>query len=134
MKRRARRGRGLDRLQRTVPKSDLLLRGMAERGRNMGSATFALLKMLDTYGRADLSFGIAEALERGSFDLHAVRHAIERRREEAGEQPVLPIPLPDDPRIRDLTVTPHDLVDYDEDADDDVEEEDDRIEGEEDQA
>jgi len=90
---------------------------MAERGRNIGSATFALLRLLDTYGRADLTFGIQEALNKGVFHPHAVRHAIERRREQAGEMPRLPIALPDDPRIKDLTVTPHDLVDYDEDHD-----------------
>jgi len=134
MKRRARRGRGLDRLQRTVPKSDFLLRAMAARGRNIGSATFALLKLLDTYGRKDLAFGIDEALRKGAFHPHAVRHAIERRREQAGEKPVLPTPLPDDPRIKDLTVTPHDLKRYDEDDDHDVEEQVAQGEGEEDQA
>jgi hypothetical protein len=86
---------------------------MAERGQNIGSAVFTLLKLLDTYGPDDFRFGIKEALLREVFHPHAVRQAIERRRGEAGQGPALPLPLPDDPRITGLSVRPHDLSDYD---------------------
>lgn len=113
MKRRARKGRALDILQRAVPESTVLLRQMAERGRNLGSATIALQRLLETFGRVELTFGIREAIARGAFHPHAVRHAIEKRRDEHGRGPVLPLPLPDDPRVRDMTITPHELSRYD---------------------
>jgi hypothetical protein len=118
LKRRARKGRGLDRLSRCAPEATGLLRHMADRGQNIGSATRALLLLLDAYGPDELRFGLAEALRRGVFHPHAVRQAIERKRSERGEGPVLPLPLPDDPRITDLTVTPHALSDYDQEKTD----------------
>jgi transposase len=113
-KRHARKGRFLDLLQRAVPDSETLLKRMAERGRNVGAATFAIHKLLEIYGRSELAFGIQEALARGVFHPHAVRHAIEKRREERGREAALPIHLPDDPRVRDITITPHELSRYDE--------------------
>jgi hypothetical protein len=107
---------------------------MAAQGQNIGSATRALMRLLDTYGRTDLAFGIEEALGKGAFHPHAVRHAIERRREEAGEQPVLPLALPDDPRVRDLTVSPHDLSTYDEELEHDDEDDREQCQGEEGEA
>jgi hypothetical protein len=122
-KRHARKGRVLDRLQRAVPESGTLLRRMAERGQNIGAATFALSRLLETYGRSEFAFGTKEALARGAFHPHAVRHAIEKRREERGEEPALPIHLPDDPRVRGVTITPHELCRYDEEIPHDHDEE-----------
>jgi transposase len=113
LKRRARRGRGIDRLQRTAPIAEALLRRMAERGANIGSATFALLRILDVYGKGELVAGVHEALRHGACHPDAVLHAIERRREAHQKGAALPIPLPDDPRVKDLTVTPHELCSYD---------------------
>lgn len=112
-KRHARKGRSLDRLSRAAPESTTLLVRMAERGGNVGSATLALTRLLDAYGADELRFGLGQALARGVFHPHAVRQAIERRRGERGLEPMLPIPVRDDPRITDLTVTPHDLGSYD---------------------
>jgi transposase len=113
IKRRGRQGQSLDRLSRAVPESVELLRGQAERGHNIGSATLALIRMLDLYGREALRFGVKEAIERGVFHPHAVRHAIEKRRGALGQGPVLPLLLNDDPRISNITVIPHDLSNYD---------------------
>jgi transposase len=118
LKRHARRGFTLDRLTRMAPETAVLLRKMAERGQNIGSATFLLGGFLDLYGADDLRFGLKEAISREVFHPHAVRQAIERRREERGLGPALPIRFPDDPRITDLTVTPHDLSTYDKEIDD----------------
>ena len=65
-----------------------------------------------------LDGAIAEALARNSPHPHTVRLVLERNR--PGQS--LPVPLPQDPRIRDLAVRPHDLATYDispEDSDDD---------------
>ncbi len=113
LKRRGRKGHSLDRLMRSVPRSQELLRGLADRGQNVGSATLALTRMLDLYGREELAAGVAEAIGRGVFHPHAVRHAIERVRSALGQGPALPLSLPDDPRITHLTVNPPDLGNYD---------------------
>lgn len=111
-KRKARKGHGLDRLRRAVPETETLLTHLAERGLNVGSATKALLHLLDTHGAAELQAGIRESLAREVFHPHGVRHALERRREASGDPPRLPIELPDDPRVRDLTVRRPDLGNY----------------------
>ncbi len=113
LKRHARRGSTLDRVVRMAPEAMTLLRQMAQRGANIGSATFLLGRFLDLYGADDLRFGLKEAIAREVYHPHAVRQAIERRREERGAGPALAIQFPDDPRITDLVVTPHDLSTYD---------------------
>ena len=114
----ASRHRGLDRLCHAVPRAQELYRLLAQRGEKLGTATAALLRLLDLYGASQLDGAIAEALARNSPHPHTVRLVLERNR--PGQS--LPVPLPQDPRIRDLAVRPHDLATYDispEDSDDD---------------
>jgi len=113
----ARTHRGLDRLHHVVPRSRELFELLAQRGVNLGSATAALLRLLDSYGAAELESALDEVLERNSPSPHAVRLVLERREKERGTPPTLPVELPEDPRVRDLIVRPHSLVDYDELAD-----------------
>jgi transposase len=112
-KRRARQGRGMDRLQRAVPASQALLQGVAERGGGLGGAVAALLRLLDAYGAAETESAISEALARGAPHPHAVRHVLERRRRERDEPLPIAVALPDDPRVRDLVIRPHALDSYD---------------------
>jgi len=112
-KRAARKHRGVDRLSHCAPRSGDLLKLMAERGGNLGNAVSMLLKLLDTYGAEELNWGIKEALEKGVPHPHAVRHALEHKRQAEGKPAALPIDLPDDPRIRGLSVKPHSLQSYD---------------------
>ena len=42
-----------------------------------------------------------------------VRHFIDQQRKESDKPPPLALALPDDPRLRTLSVRPHDLADYD---------------------
>jgi transposase len=119
-KRQARQHRGVDRLQCAVPVSHDLLVQVAQRGENLGSAVSALLRLLKRYGAADLETAITEALEQGAPHPHSVRLVLERRWHERGTPAPVPVHLPDDPRVRDLVVRPHDLKNYD-----DLKEEDD---------
>jgi hypothetical protein len=112
-KHQARRHRGQDRLARAAPNSRELLTQAAERGDNLGSITATLLRLLDRYGAAELEAAIAEALTRGVPHPNAVRLGLERRREQREQAPPLAVKLPEDQRIRDLVVRPHDLDDYD---------------------
>ena len=110
-KRRARSHRGLDRLAHAVPQTKALLEALAQRQRHLATAVQRLLFLLDSYGKQAMSAAVAEALDNGSPHPETVRLILERHSRPT--PPRLPIPLPKDPRIAQLTVTPHPLADYD---------------------
>lgn len=112
-KRAGRKHRGMDRLHHAAPASGALLARLAERGQNLGSAVARLLRLLDAYGAEELQFAITEALQKDVPHPHAVGQVLERRRQEQGKPAALPLQLPDDPRVRDLTIQPHALDSYD---------------------
>jgi transposase len=113
LKRQARHHRAQDRLAHAAPASRELLTQAAQRGDNLGSITAALLRLLDRYGAAELQAAIDEALARSVPHPHAVRLALQRRREARDEPPPLPMPLSADQRLRELVVRPHPLDGYD---------------------
>ncbi len=112
-KRKARKERGVDRLGRAAPASQELLVRLAARGENLGFSVVMLLRLLDTYGAEELNSAIAECLKKDVPHPHAVRHVLEKRRQDQGQDPVLPLVLPDDVRVRDLVVPPPSLQPYD---------------------
>ncbi len=112
-KKERRHHRGQDRLAQVVPQSRDLLARAAERGDNLGSITAALLRLLESYGAAELEVAIQEALERDVPHPNAVRLSLERRREQRDQPPPLAIPLPDKAKVRNLVVRPHTLTGYD---------------------
>jgi transposase len=123
----AREHRGMDRLSHAAPATRILLERLAERGKNLGSATARLLDLLDTYGAESLEAAVREVLEGQALHVHAVRQVLERERQAKGLGPALPLPLSDDPRVRDLRVRPHPLESYDtihEDEEDDHDDDD----------
>lgn len=109
----ARKHRALDRLAQAVPSSQLLFVKLAEHGENLGRATQHFVELLDQFGALALEQAIRAALAAGTPGRHAVRHILERERRAAGRPPAVQVDLPDDPRVRDLSVTPHDLARYD---------------------
>jgi hypothetical protein len=113
-KRQAKAHRGLDRLAAAAPASRALLTCLAQRGANLGTATARLLRLLEEFGAARLEQAIREALDKDIPHHHAVRQILERQRRAEGRSPALPVELPDDPRVRDLTIRPHTLEGYDE--------------------
>jgi transposase len=110
----ARRGHGQDRLTRSAPSARQLFEKLAERGFNLGNATVRLLKLLDDYGAERLEKAIAEAIAKDTPHLHAIRNVLERDRTERGEPPPIPVVLPENEAVRNLTVRPHALSTYDE--------------------
>jgi transposase len=112
-KRKARQHRGLDRLQHAAPSSGALMVRLADRGINLGSATSALLRLLDRHGAQSLERAVAEALTHDAPYPGAVRQILESNARAAGTAPPMAVQLPDDPRVRNLTVRPHDLKTYD---------------------
>jgi len=96
-----------------APSSTKLLQAVAARGLSLGQATSELLKLLHTFGPTALEDALKEALENGAAHTHAVRHILERTRQNQGKAPALPIPLPQDSRVTNLVIVPHSLQEYD---------------------
>ena len=103
-KRAARQHRATDRLTQAAPAAQDLLVRAAERGGNLGAITVGLQRLLDRYGAAELQAAILEALVRDVPHPNAVRLALERRREQRGDAPPMPSPMPAHVQARDVPV------------------------------
>ena len=104
--------RRTDLLLRACPSSKELLSGVAERGLPLGRATSELMELLRTFGHKALEAAVAEAIRRQAPHPAAVRHILERERRSRGRSPARPLPLPNDARVKNLFVKPHDLKSY----------------------
>ena len=119
-KARARRGRALDRLTRALPHAEPLMLRAAERGGNLGNITARLLAILDAVPAAELDAAVAEAVERDTPTVGAVRQILDRHRAERGMPPAVVHRFTT--RAGDVVVRPHSLAAYDalhKDTDDD---------------
>ena len=84
----------------------------AERNHHLGVLARGLIELLNAHGPVALERAIAAALQSDAAYLGGVRHFIDQQRKESDKPPPLPLDLPDDPRLRTLSVRPHDLADY----------------------
>ena len=109
----ARKHRALDRLAQSAPNSQQLFLKLAENGANLGRATQQFVHLLDNFGAVALDQAIVQALAKGVTHHHAVRQILEQQRHAAGLPPAVPVDLPDDDRVRNAVVRPHDLCGYD---------------------
>lgn len=100
-------------LSQAAPSSSKLLEALSSRGLPLSRATKELTELMHTFGAAALEAAICEALSGDAPHQQAVRYILERKRKEAGKPPVLPLTLPDDPRVQNLVITPHSLSSYD---------------------
>ncbi|MBK6520682.1 MAG: IS21 family transposase [Polyangiaceae bacterium] len=112
-KRKARDHRGRNRLVAGCPSAHAFLGQIALHGGHLGGTTTRLLHLLDTYGATDLDAAIAEAHRRDAFAAQSVAHILDQRARARGAPAPIEVVLPDDPRVRDLVVTPHALHRYD---------------------
>ncbi|MGH2855291.1 MAG: IS21 family transposase [Solirubrobacteraceae bacterium] len=112
-KRAARHHRGLDRLHQAAAHAPAFFAAVGERGGNLGATTTGLTRLLDLYGAAALNQALAQALSANSAHLNAVRQILDQRQQARHEEPPVAVALPEDPRVRDLVVHPHDLATYD---------------------
>lgn len=109
----ARKHRALDRLAQSVPSSQQLFVKLAEHGANLGRATQHFVHLLERFGAGALEQAIRQALAKDVTHHHAVRQILEQQRHAAGLPPAVPVDLPDDDRVRNAAVRPHDLRGYD---------------------
>ena len=112
-KRSAREYRATDRLHHAAPSAKALFAAAAERHHHLGVLARGLIELLNAHGPVALERAIAAALQSDAAYLGGVRHFIDQHRKQADKPPPLALDLPDDPRLRNLHVRPHDLADYD---------------------
>jgi transposase len=112
-KQEAKKHRGMDRLHHAAPATAKILELAAKHGQNLGALTTGLLNLLDLYGAVELDQAVMEAVSAGAFHVSAVRQVLERRRREQSLPEPVAIAVPDDPRIQNLVVIPHELAGYD---------------------
>ena len=112
-KRSARTHRATDRLHHAAPSAKALFAAAAQRNHHLGVLARGLIELLNAYGPVALERAIADALQSDAAYLGGVRHFIDQHRKESHQPPALALDLPDDPRLRTLSVRPHDLADYD---------------------
>jgi transposase len=112
-KRHARELRGRDRLRQACDGADAFIEAVARRGLPLSPQTTQLLRLLDRYGAAELNLALGEALRREALSAASVAHILDQRRRARRAPPPLEFELPDDERIRDLHLRPHDLAPYD---------------------
>jgi transposase len=112
-KRRAHELRGRDRLRAACPSADPFIEALALRGEHLGGQVARLLKLLDRYDAAEVEDALKDALRRGAIGAASVAHVLDQRARARKRTPKLDVVLPDDPRVRDLRVTPHALDSYD---------------------
>ena len=105
--------RGMGRLTQMVPASADLLARAAERGERLGGITSTLLRLVERYGAAEVQTAVLTALARGVPHPHAVRLALEVRREARDQPPPVAVCLPGHVAERDTVVKPHRLNSYD---------------------
>jgi transposase len=112
-KRRAHELRGRDRLRASCPSADGFIEALCRRGDSIYGHVARLLKLLDHYGATELDAALTEALARGAVAAASVAHVLDQRARRRRTLPPIDVVLPDDPRVRDLRVTPHALAPYD---------------------
>jgi integrase len=112
-KKRAGKARRTDVVLRAVPSAEKFLKRAIENRVGAGLVVRHLRSFTASYGSRAVERAICEALTRGVFHPHGLRHILETERIRKGEPAALPIDLPDDQRVRDLHVRPHSLDDYD---------------------
>ncbi|MDP2639603.1 MAG: IS21 family transposase [Betaproteobacteria bacterium] len=111
-KRAARPHRAQDRLHHSASSANALFVRAASRGAHLGVLTRGLLQLLDTHGAPALERAIQAALAEDAAHLGAVRHFIDQHARADALAPPIAVALPADPRVRELTVRPHSLHDY----------------------
>ncbi len=113
-KRKARGSTPGGRLAEAVPESEVLLDVAFARGESTGNQTAQLIKLLDSYGAAELRCAIQEALERNTPRASSVAFILSRRQRTQQCTTAPPVDLSRHPEMQSLDVTPQDLESYDE--------------------
>jgi transposase len=101
------------RLAQSAPESEALLDAAFARGESAGQQTRQLLNLLDLYGARELRAAVCEALQRKTPRASSVAFILNQRRR-SNQRPIpSPVDLSRHPELENLSVTPHNLDNYD---------------------
>ena len=112
-KRKAREHRGRNRLSAACPHATPFLASVALHGGHLGGTTSRRLRLLDQHGAVARDAALCEAHERSAWSAHSVAHVLDQQRRQRGAPVPIDVVLPNDPKVRDLVLTPHQLSSYD---------------------
>jgi len=107
----AKRSRSHNRLSHASPLIDSLLEQTVARGHVLKTTIHLLIECLDDYGQAELHFALDEAIANKSPHPEGIRQILTRRREARQQPPPISIAVPD--KVRQYSVSPANLSDYD---------------------
>jgi transposase len=102
-----------DRLRARVPEVDRLFELLALRGENLGFNVARLSELLADNDVEDFRAAVVEAATRETPRASSVASILHRRTSARRAPAILPVNLPDDPRVRGLNVISHDTASYD---------------------
>lgn len=102
-----------DRLRARVPEIDRLFELLALRGENLGTNVAKFCELLEQHDVDDFRAAVVEAAERETPRSSSVGAILYRRTSARKAPAILPVHLPDDPRVRNLNVISHDAATYD---------------------
>lgn len=112
-KARARPLLGRQRLLVELPEAEPLFQALALRQEPLGPQTVALKQLLSRYDRDQVANAIAVALERGTPRAASVAHLLEQEERAQRRTPAAPIRVSERDDIQNLSISHHDLADYD---------------------
>ena len=112
-KREAEHGKNSDRLMHAAPNTSALLEALAQRGEQLGTVHAHLLRLLDEFGGERLDDAAKRALEQETPYPRSVRMILEADEQRLNQPPRIEVALPDDDRVRGLSVKQHKLAAYD---------------------
>lgn len=102
-----------DQLRARVPEIDRLFELLALRGENMGTNVAKFMELLAQYDIDDFRAAVIEAAARETPRFSSVAAILHRSTRARTAPAILPVRLPDNPRVRDLKVVSHDPATYD---------------------
>ena len=105
--------RAQDWLRDAVPEVNELLRMLALRGENIGTNVLRYTQLLQLHGLDEFAVAVREAIARETPRSSALASILVRRGHARREVPMIPVQLPDDPRVRGMRVSTHDTATYD---------------------
>jgi transposase len=100
-------------MKRLIPETAALYDLLVEQGDPLGAATAKIFGLVESYGAESVREAVKQAVERKLAKISYVAQICQRAQLSRKEPPRVAIELPDRPNVRDLTVTPHALEDYD---------------------
>jgi transposase len=101
------------RLTREIPESEAFLDAAFRRGYPIAMQTAYLVKLLDLFGRDELSIAMAEALSRNTPNASSVSFILNQRYRQSRRKPPPPVDLSRRPELQNIHVKPHNPEVYD---------------------